>query len=113
MSAEQIVDAIIADIEDRSGLGNEWEALDEDIRGEIRAHWIAIASTPLGAAVPGLHEAYVTRNEQEAEIAKLREALAKVRANVNVAEDRARERDDSMGSLWMNVRFVVNEALGD
>lgn len=65
MSAEQIVDAIIADLSGRSGLGDEWAGIDPDVRAEIRQHWIDIANTPLGHAVPGLHEAYKARNEAE------------------------------------------------
>jgi hypothetical protein len=40
--AEQIVDAIIADVCDRSGLQNEWEAIDSGIQAEIRAAWMLI-----------------------------------------------------------------------
>lgn len=42
MSAKTAVDKIIEDLEDRSGLGNEWDAIDEDIQKEIRKEWIAI-----------------------------------------------------------------------
>lgn len=38
--ATQIVDAIIQDISDRKGLGNEWEAIDEDIQQEIKDEWL-------------------------------------------------------------------------
>ena len=43
--ASEIVDKIIADISDRSGLGNEWDMTDSDIRDEIRNTWIEIVST--------------------------------------------------------------------
>lgn len=38
--AEKIVDAIIADLTDRSGLDNEWSNIDKEIRLEIREAWI-------------------------------------------------------------------------
>lgn len=37
--AKKIVKAIIRDIEDRSGIGNEWEQIDPDIQDEIRKEW--------------------------------------------------------------------------
>ena len=37
--ARSIVDAIIADLSDRRGLGNEWEACDDDVRAEIAETW--------------------------------------------------------------------------
>ncbi len=37
-----IVDKIIEDISDRSGLQNIWEGIDEKIRAEIRQTWINI-----------------------------------------------------------------------
>ena len=40
--AEAIVKNIIADIEDRRGLGNEWEMIDEEIQDEIKDQWIGI-----------------------------------------------------------------------
>jgi hypothetical protein len=43
--AEQIVDFLIADICARKGIGNEWEAIDEDIQSEIRETWIWIVET--------------------------------------------------------------------
>ena len=40
--AGSIVDAIIADLSDRAGLGNEWNSIDEYIENEIREEWIEI-----------------------------------------------------------------------
>jgi hypothetical protein len=40
--AQNIVEKIIDDISDRSGIGNEWECLDEDIQDEIREVWVKI-----------------------------------------------------------------------
>jgi len=38
----KIVDAIVADLCDRSGLQNEWEIIDEEIHTEIRQAWFDI-----------------------------------------------------------------------
>lgn len=46
--AIKAVNAIVDDITDRKGLGNEWEALDEDIQGEIIATWVAIIVKEVG-----------------------------------------------------------------
>lgn len=43
--AETIVDAIIADLSGRKGLGDEWDVIDDEIRAEIRAEWIGLASS--------------------------------------------------------------------
>jgi hypothetical protein len=40
--AEGIVDAIIRDLSDRKGLGNEWEEIDDDIQKQIREEWITL-----------------------------------------------------------------------
>jgi hypothetical protein len=40
--AIKAVERIVRDIEGRKGLGNEWEEIDEDIRGEIMAEWMGI-----------------------------------------------------------------------
>lgn len=40
--AIMIVDGIIADLSDRSGLSDEWDTIDEDIQSEIREEWIEI-----------------------------------------------------------------------
>lgn len=37
-----IVDAIIADLSDRRGIGGQWDCIDEETQGEIRAKWMAI-----------------------------------------------------------------------
>jgi hypothetical protein len=44
---DQAVDNIIQDISNRSGLGNEWEEIDEDIQNEIRNTWITIIKDTL------------------------------------------------------------------
>lgn len=43
-TAEEIVDAIIADLADRKGLGDEWDAIDPAIARIIRDTWIRIVS---------------------------------------------------------------------
>ncbi len=40
--AEYAVDLIVSDISDRSGIGNEWEVIDEDIQEEIKKYWRTI-----------------------------------------------------------------------
>ena len=40
--ANKIVKAIIDDLCDRSGLQNEWEATDKDIRKEIEETWMQL-----------------------------------------------------------------------
>lgn len=37
--AKQAVTAIIEDLSDRSGLGDSWSEIDEDIQAEIVAKW--------------------------------------------------------------------------
>lgn len=37
--SEEIVKKIVADLTDRGGLQNEWEAIDEETRKEIEATW--------------------------------------------------------------------------
>ncbi len=39
---KKIVEAIIDDLSDRRGLGNEWEQIDEDVQKEIIDKWIGI-----------------------------------------------------------------------
>ena len=39
---DKIVDAIIADMSDRRGLKHEWDAIDEDVKREIRVSWASI-----------------------------------------------------------------------
>ena len=45
--SKQIVDAIVSDITDRSGLGNEFESIDDDVKDEIKAEWQAIIAKKL------------------------------------------------------------------
>lgn len=40
--AIKAVNAIVEDICDRRGIGNEWEAIDEDTQGEIMTAWVGI-----------------------------------------------------------------------
>lgn len=35
-----VAEAIIEDIEGRKGLGDEWDAIDEDIQAEIKQEWV-------------------------------------------------------------------------
>lgn len=42
--AKQAVAKIIYDLTDRSGLSNEWEAIDEDVQQEIIDKWRAIVA---------------------------------------------------------------------
>jgi len=44
-TANDIVDAIIYDLSDRAGLGNEWESVDADIQEQIKQEWIEIIIT--------------------------------------------------------------------
>jgi hypothetical protein len=37
-----IIDEIVKDIEDRRGLGDEWNAIDEEIQEEIKNKWLEI-----------------------------------------------------------------------
>lgn len=40
--AERIVDAILRDLQDRSGIKHAWDEIDADIQDEIRATWLQI-----------------------------------------------------------------------
>ena len=40
--AEKIVDEIIEDISGRSGIGDEWDMIDSDIKEEIKSDMVAI-----------------------------------------------------------------------
>ncbi len=40
--AEKIVEKLIRDITSRSGIGNEYESIDEDIQEEMKETWIDI-----------------------------------------------------------------------
>lgn len=43
--AERIVDAIIEDLSDRRGLGQEWEQINSDVQAEIRQRWMDLVMT--------------------------------------------------------------------
>ena len=47
----------------------------------------------------------------EATAKRYRVALVKVQANFNVAHKRAIERGDGVGTQWLNVEFLVRDAL--
>jgi hypothetical protein len=47
----RIVEAIVADIQDREGLGDEWVAINPDVRAEIRTKWTAIVNNKVGTRV--------------------------------------------------------------
>lgn len=47
--AIKAVNAIVDDITDRSGIGNEWEAIDEKTQGDIIATWVGIIVKEVGA----------------------------------------------------------------
>ena len=40
--ADEIVNEILNDLTDRSGLGNEWDNIDSDIQKEIKEAWAEI-----------------------------------------------------------------------
>jgi hypothetical protein len=44
---ERIVRALLADLQARSGLGDEWEQIDQPIQREIRVKWIRLVSDEL------------------------------------------------------------------
>ncbi len=41
-TAEKIVDAILEDLSDRRGIGNEYEQIDDDVKSELRETWIKV-----------------------------------------------------------------------
>jgi len=41
-SAKDYVESIISDLRDRSGIGDEYDCIDEEIQEEIRERWIKI-----------------------------------------------------------------------
>ena len=41
-TSTSIVEAILSDLRDRRGLGNEWDNISDDIQEEVRATWIGI-----------------------------------------------------------------------
>lgn len=47
----KIVEAIIADLNDRRGLRHEWDAIDEDIREVIAEKWTRIVSDGMSGPV--------------------------------------------------------------
>lgn len=49
----EAVDEIVSDLSDRRGLGNEWEAIDEDIQDEIKESWKRILTKHLGTNKEG------------------------------------------------------------
>jgi hypothetical protein len=51
--SEKIVDVIIYDLSDRSGLGNEWENIDRDVAKGIKLYWIDIVNKELEKANKG------------------------------------------------------------
>jgi len=40
--ADKIIDEIVKDIVGRSGLGNEWDGIDDSIKNEIKLEWADI-----------------------------------------------------------------------
>lgn len=50
--AEDISICIVEDIKNRSGLGNEWDNIDEDIQDEIQQAWFDEITTVLKEYVP-------------------------------------------------------------
>lgn len=45
--AQRIVEAIIEDLSDRRGIGDEWDCIDSSIQREIRAEWAKIVDREL------------------------------------------------------------------
>lgn len=45
--SNKVFDKIAADILDRSGIGNEWEQIDDVVMSEIRREWMGIISSAL------------------------------------------------------------------
>ncbi len=41
--SEEIVDAILEDLQDRKGLSDEWDQIDDEVQAEIRDAWMLIA----------------------------------------------------------------------
>lgn len=40
--AQRALEAIVVDLEDRHGLGDEWSQIDDDVLGEIKNVWLDI-----------------------------------------------------------------------
>jgi hypothetical protein len=49
----QAVDQIIHDLRDRRGLRQAWEAIDEDVREEIREEWARIVARQINEGEAG------------------------------------------------------------
>jgi hypothetical protein len=45
IAAKLAVEDIVKDLSDRKGLDNEWDQIDDDIKDEIKTHWIDIILT--------------------------------------------------------------------
>lgn len=45
--SEEVVEKIVSDLADRSGLGNEWDAIDELTKSEIKSKWRFIIQSQL------------------------------------------------------------------
>lgn len=42
IASKKIIEALINDLSDRSGLGDEWDQIDEETEQEIKKEWLAI-----------------------------------------------------------------------
>lgn len=103
--ADTIAAAIVEDLRDRSGLGDEWEQIPEDIRAEIVVEWARIVRDGLPLLHPGLP----------------RRALAACRARENWDEpnqylyDLAARAGKNVMQAWADTiidRFARAECLG-
>jgi hypothetical protein len=56
MTALEIAKAIMTDISDRRGLGDELDAVDDDVKEEILTAWAAIISEGFSDTSPGNQE---------------------------------------------------------
>lgn len=52
-AADAAVDQIIADLSDRRGLSGEWDAIDDDLKDEIRLEWVVIVSHEIKKLLKG------------------------------------------------------------
>ncbi len=55
---DTIIDAIIDDFCDRSGLRSAWSGLDDDVQGEIRTKWASIIRGVTGGATVKVEPAW-------------------------------------------------------
>lgn len=46
-TAEKIVEKILSDLTDRSGLDGAWDSIDSDIQEEIKETWVSIVDEHL------------------------------------------------------------------